>query len=165
MKVKRQSKILELIRNNDIETQEELQAPPALLTPKDKNNGIPEFWQDNPCYVKSKDFAVQCGKLCARLSQKNNIIITNYASQLSRSSGSVLLNLSEGVTPNISYKERILRFSISMREAHESISNLILIQEIYPNLVSEDEKNTLIQQAQEIIAILNKSIHTIKKKM
>ena len=69
-------------------TQEELQAPPALLTPKDKNNGIPEFWQDNPCYVKSKDFAVQCGKLCARLSQKNNIIITNYASQLTSAKAS-----------------------------------------------------------------------------
>ena len=104
-------------------------------------------------------------KALRSIKSKNNIIITNYASQLSRSSGSVLLNLSEGVTPNISYKERILRFSISMREAHESISNLILIQEIYPNLVSEDEKNALIQEAQEIIAILNKSIHTIKKKM
>ena len=145
-------------------SQEEIKEPPATLTPKTKKASIPEFWKDNPCYTKAMNFATECGKLCVRLSQQN-YIARNYADQLSRSSSSVLLNLSEAITSYISYKERILRFSICMREAHESISNLLLIQEIFPTIVTEDEKNTLIKQATEIIAILNKSIYTIKKKM
>lgn len=50
---------------------DDIKEPPATLTSKDK---IPKFGQDNPCYCKAKDFAVQCGKLCARLSQKTTLL-------------------------------------------------------------------------------------------
>lgn len=156
--------------NNKYNTQEnipkeDVKEPPTTLIPQDKKDTVPVFWQDNPCYCKAKDFAVRCGQLCICLTQKNNMVITGYATQLSRSSSSVLLNLSEGITPYISNKEKILRFTISMREAQESISNLLLISEIVPTILSPNERDALIKLAEEIIAILNKSIYTIKRKM
>ena len=144
--------------------QEEIQSPPATLTPQENKEVIPAFWDGNPCYHKAMEFATICGKLCIRMNKEKNIIITNYASQLSRSSSSVLLNLSEGITPYISDKEKMLRFTICNREAQESISSLILINELFPHLLSPGERDALVKLAQEIIAILNKSIYTIKKK-
>lgn len=145
--------------------QEEIKEPPATLTPKAKKCVIPAFGDGNPCYTKAMDFAVECGKLCIRMSETKNIVICNYANQLSKSSSSPLLNLSEGTTPFISDREKILRFTICNREAQESISNLILISELFPHLLPPNERDALVKLAQEIISILNKSIYTIKKKM
>lgn len=154
---------------NSSDTPNPFKAPPEKYEPSKvgtltyTNDNVPEFWRDNPCYCKAKEFAFRCGMLCKRLAEKRDfVVLSNYTSQLSKCSSSVLANLSEGIACHISHKERVFRYSICLREADESISWILLLNDL--GEISNEEKDALLSLVNEIIQILNKSIGTIKKK-
>ena len=122
-----------------------------------------EMFGQNVCYQKAKQLSVKCVKICKRLMEKRDyVILSGFCSQLSRSSSSILANLSEGCFYNISYRDRINKFSISSKECYETISWISLLYEI--GEITEDEYVELISDCKEIIKILSKSIETMKRK-
>jgi four helix bundle protein len=92
-----------------------------------------------------------------------NIISAEDIKQVTRSSGSVAANYIEA-NDSLSKKDFFLRIRICRKEAKESILWLKLLQINYENDIKlEEKRNTLIQEATELMMIFGSIIAKSKK--
>jgi four helix bundle protein len=107
---------------------------------------------------KSFQFAIRVVKLHKYLCQKNEFILSK---QLLRSGTSIGANAHEAVSAQ-STNDFIAKLSIALKEARETLYWLKLLAAT--EYLSEAEAETIIQECNELIAILTSIIKTTKKK-
>jgi len=106
---------------------------------------------------KSFDFAIRIVKLHKFLCHKKEFILSK---QLLRSGTSIGANVHEAVSAQ-STNDFVAKLSISLKEARETLYWLKLLTAT--DYLSETESKSIIQECNELIAILTSIIKTTKR--
>ncbi|CAK8719760.1 CHP02436-containing protein [Candidatus Electronema halotolerans] len=109
---------------------------------------------------RSKKFALRIVKLCQVLDQKPGINKT-LSRQLLRSGTSIGANIAEGEGAQ-SEADFLTKYSIAVKEAHESLYWLELIEEA--ELIESARLDGLKQECNELAAILTTICRKLKEK-
>lgn len=129
---------------------------------KEMHSHSPLF-NGNISLQKARYVSIKVARHCKELAkQQDYVILNSLLNQLFRSATSVMANLAEGSSYLISYRDRINKFNLALKEARESICWIELLYELKE--ISEEEAYDLLDELNDIIRILSKAIHTMKKK-
>lgn len=111
--------------------------------------------------LKSQRFAVRITKMVSYL-QSNRKSNASTLNQILRSGTSILANVSESQYAQ-SRADFITKLHIALKEAHETKNWLLLIRA--DNGLTDIEYKSMIDDCNEILAILTASLNTAKKNM
>lgn len=106
------------------------------------------------------DFAVKTKLICKDIAKQQHEY--NMTDQLSRSSSSIIANLTESEYA-ASRADFLNKLIISLKEANESRMWLNLLHDT--GYLNSEKHNELLQMAESIIRLLTASVNTIKKSM
>ena len=106
------------------------------------------------------DFAVKAKLACKGIAKQEHEY--NMTDQLSRSSSSIIANLTESEYA-ASRADFLNKMVISLKEANESRMWLNMLHDT--EYLQDEEFNELLQMAESIIRLLTASVNTIKKSM
>ena len=121
------------------------------------------LFEGNTCLSKARYVAIKVARHCKELAKQHDYVILNsLLNQLFRSATSVLANMAEGSSNLISLRDRINKFNLALKEARESICWIDVLYEL--GEISEEEANDLLDELNDIIRILSKSIYTMRCK-
>lgn len=108
------------------------------------------------------NFAVRIIKLCTKLEEQKSMVATTLARQIIRAGTSISANGAEAKSAS-STKDFIYKYEIALKEAQETKHwlRLLVASEVMP----EKSLAKLIQENDEIICILAKTVVELKKKL
>lgn len=126
--------------------------------------GYDFYLSNNPCYAKAHAISVEFINYSKILMARNDYtILAPIINQCVRSSSSISANISEGICPVISPKDRINKFSIAYKETIETIHWISTLHDIGE---LPDEKYThLLDECTQVAKMLNSSISTLRSKL
>lgn len=127
----------------------------------DPTSILPSWFRNNRCYDIARTCALEISSICKERLGKNDPFLSGYLSQISRSSSSVLANLSESLLAE-SGPMRTHNMNVVIKEANETISWCIVL--LNYGTLSQDEYRHFVDSYTQIVHILNKSIATIKSR-
>ena len=131
---------------------------------KKENPKLPDVFENNICYIKSRAVALEIIFICKELMQRKDFTILGpICNQIVRSSTSTNANIAEGACECISIRDRINKFTIAYKECMETISWISLLFEIEE--LTDEQYNHLTDECIQIVKILSKSIHSMRSKM
>jgi four helix bundle protein len=114
---------------------------------------IPIMLKKNPLLDRSFEFAVGMVRLCRKLSQNKEFVISR---QLLKSGTSIGANIEEAIAAS-SKRDFAYRMSVACRECRETRYWLRLIQ---ATSMMDDDLRPLIDESTELIMILTKIVKT-----
>lgn len=130
---------------------------------KKDNPQVPDIFADNICYSKAKAVSVEIIYICKDLMQrKDYTILAPICNQIVRSSTSIKANIAESNSVYCSSRDKSNKFNIAYKECMETLSWISLLYEIEE--LTEEQYNRLTNECMQIVKILSKSIHSLRKK-
>lgn len=124
---------------------------------------VPDIFSDNICYAKAKSVAVEIIYICKELMQKKDYtILAPICNQIVRSSTSTKANIAEANSVYCSSRDKTNKFNIAYKECMETISWISLLYEIEE--LTDEQYTRLTNECMQIVKILSKSIHSLRKK-
>ena len=130
----------------------------------EKYTGYDFYLLNNICYQKAHAICVEFLRHSKVLMEKKDFtILAPLINQCVRSSSSIAANISEGICPVITVKDRINKFSIAYKETIETIHWLSTIHDIEE--ISDEQYAHLLDECTQVAKMLNSSILTLKSQL